>query len=51
MMGKVWSGQPRPRAGTGLLTQRAADIIETADVIFYDQLARLRDPFFPAGEG
>ncbi|MFY9750976.1 MAG: uroporphyrinogen-III C-methyltransferase [Methanoregula sp.] len=24
--------------GTGLLTQRAADMIETADVIFYDQL-------------
>jgi len=24
--------------GTGLLTQRAADLIETADVIFYDQL-------------
>ena len=23
---------------TGLLTQRAADMIETADVIFYDQL-------------
>ncbi len=37
MMGKVYLVGSGP-GGTGLLTQRAADIIETADVIFYDQL-------------
>jgi len=37
MTGKVYLVGSGP-GGTGLLTQRAADLIEKADVIFYDQL-------------
>jgi uroporphyrin-III C-methyltransferase len=37
MTGKVYLVGSGP-GGTGLLTQRAADLLETADVIFYDQL-------------
>jgi uroporphyrin-III C-methyltransferase len=37
MTGKVYLVGSGP-GGTGLLTQRAADLIEVADVIFYDQL-------------
>jgi uroporphyrin-III C-methyltransferase len=37
MTGKVYLVGSGP-GGTGLLTQRAAEIIEAADVIFYDQL-------------
>ncbi|MDD1701821.1 MAG: uroporphyrinogen-III C-methyltransferase [Methanoregula sp.] len=37
MTGKVYLVGSGP-GGTGLLTQRAADVIEQADVIFYDQL-------------
>ena len=37
MTGKVFLVGSGP-GGTGLLTQRAAEIIHTADVIFYDQL-------------
>ena len=37
MTGKIYLVGSGP-GGTGLLTQRAADLLEAADVIFYDQL-------------
>jgi len=46
MTGKVYLVGSGP-GGTGLLTQRAADLIEKADVIFYDQLPGEEIPCFP----